>query len=209
MLKVEVKFSDDGLRDALARVQGDLAATTEMHQAMAMGVEETVRGHLLGLNSRSPRTGFYAKAARSVESSWDASAGTVLIPHRGMAQRYYGGLITPQTVDNLAVPTANVPVRGDERMRPREMKDLAYIPRSPAAKPNVTGYLVEGKKNRKGTRLVPKTRAEGGRLMFVLLSEVNQNEDPTVLPSDATLTTSATEAAEDFLAASLNENDLS
>lgn len=205
MLKVEVKFSNEGLSAALASLAGDLEGTTELHQAMAAGVEETVRTHLLGLNSRSPHTGFYAKAARSVESSSDAEAGTVRVPHRGMAQRFHGGRIEPKTVANLAIPTEHVPVRGDERMRPREIKDLAYLPRKASAKPNVTGYLVEGEMNPKGTRLVPK---DSGRLMFVLLSGVDQQEDPTVLPDDAALHDSAREAGEDYLAAVIHGKGL-
>ena len=94
MLRVDVNITDDGLAAALGRVRRDVAATTELHQAAAQGVEETTRSHLLKLNTRSGRTGYYAKAARSVESSWDSRAGLVTIPHRGMALRYYGGRVT-------------------------------------------------------------------------------------------------------------------
>lgn len=204
MLKVEVNFSDEGLQAALASLAGDLQGMAEIHQAMAQGVEETTRSHLLGLNSRSPNTGFYAKAARSVESSWDSAAGTVRVPHRGAALRYSGGRVNMKD-KLLALPTDKVPVRGDERMRPGEFADLAFIPNRKGGVSVTRGFLVEGQMNKKGTRLVPK---KGGALMFVLRAWTDHDPDPTVIPDDATLTLSATEAGGNYLQAAMREKGL-
>lgn len=207
MVRVEVKFDDAGLTAALEKLQGDLVATTEIHQAMALGVGETVRGHFLELNSRSQHTGFYGKASRSVETLWDAAAGTVRIPHRGTALRYYGGRVNMKDL-HLALHTENVPVRGDERLRPGEIPDLAFLPRSKKASAGTFGYLVEGveKQQKNGkTRLVPKP---GGRLMFVLRDYTDHEEDPTVLPTQAELLAAATVAATDYLSAAIREGGL-
>lgn len=211
MLKVEVKYSDDGLQAALAALAGDLAATTELHQAMAEGVGETVRGHLLGLNSRSPNTGFYAKASRSVERAWDDSAGTVSVPHRGAALRYYGGRVNMKD-KYLALPTDKVPVQGDERQRPGEIADLAFIPKRGSDVSATVGYLVQGEKktitrgpNKGQERLVPK---KGGAMMFVLRAFTDHAPDPAVIPDDATLTASAASAGENYLQAVLLEKGL-
>jgi hypothetical protein len=206
MLEVQVKYSDEGLQAALASLAGDLTATTELHQAMAVAVEEKVRDHLLGLNSRSPHTGYYAKASRSVESSADAAAGTVTVPHRGVALRYHGGRVEMKD-KHLALPTENVPVRGDERLRPGEIPDLAFIPRAANSAPGTFGFLVEGEKNAKG-RLVPKKREDGGKLMFVLRAYTDHAPDPTVIPDDAALTASAAAAGEDYLSAMIRERGL-
>lgn len=206
MLKIEVNFSDEGLISALEKMSRDVEAPTELHEAMAVGVAETVRSHLLERNTRSPNTGFYAKASRSVESSWDADAALVTVPHRGAALRHSGGRVNMKD-RFLALPTAQVPIRGDERLRPREMKDLAFIPKRGG--PSVTiGFLVEGKKNKKGNRLIPKSKEEGGKLMFVLRAWTDHQADAEVIPSDAALTTRATEAGENYLTATLNTNRL-
>lgn len=211
MLEVKVNFDDAGAQAVLAKVQALPAARQELHAAMAVAVEEQVRGHLLNLNSRSPNTGYYGKAARSVESSATAGSGTVTIPHRGMALRFYGGRVNPVTLRNLALPTANVPVRGGERMRPGEMKDLAFIPKRGG--PDVTtGYLVEGEPKvilrgkRKGqTRIKPK---KGGKLMFVLRGWTDHPADTGVIPGTPELATAAQAAGEDYLAATLLEGGL-
>ena len=207
MLKVDVKFTDNGLREKLEKLQGDLVAKAEMHEAMALGVGETVRAHLLDLNARSKNTGFYAKASRSVETLWDAEAGTVRIPHAGTALRFYGGRVTMKD-RHLALPTEHVPVRGDERLRPGEIPDLAFLPRSKKASAGTFGYLVEGmperQKNGK-TRMVPKP---GGMLMFILRDWTDHDPDPAVMPTDAALETAAAEAAEDYLHAAIQEGGL-
>ena len=201
-MKVKVNITDGGLREALDRVRGNLQSAAELHQAMAHGVEESVRGHLLGLNTRSRHTGYYAKASRSVESKWSATEGLVIIPHRGVALRYYGGRVTMKD-RLLALPTDDVPVRGDERMRPGEMKDLAFVPNRKGGPSVTVGYLVEGEV--KGKRTVPK---RGGKLMYVLRGWTDHSPDPTVLPDQDALTAAAAEAAEDYLAASLEEGGL-
>ena len=205
MLKLEIKFDDAGASAALTRLSGVLSSRQDLHQAMAAGLEDAVRSHLTDLGkSRSPNTGYFGKAARSVQSSSTPTVGTTTIPHRGMALLYYGGRVVPTTMKNLALPTENVPIRGGERMRPGEMKDLAYLPAKKSAKPGTTGYLVEGMaSSRPGgkSRLVPKP---DGRLMFVLRSYTDHKEDSTVLPGQQIMRQSAKSAGMEYLAAALH-----
>jgi hypothetical protein len=192
MLNVEVKITDSGLLAKLEKLQGDVQGTTELNQAMAQGVETTVFEHLMSLNSRSPNTGFYAKAARSTQSRWDAEYGTVTIPHRGTALRLYGGRVNMKDV-HLALPTEHVPIRGDERMRPGEMNDLAYLPAGKNAAPGTTGYLLEGILNKSGTRYVPKPEY------------TDHDPNPEVMPTHEVLENSAGTAARSHLAAAIRE----
>lgn len=207
-MRVVVRMEADGVRASLAALR-DVMSThrQELHENMAGGVETLVRKHLLERDgAKSPNTGFYGKAARSVESSATDERGEVRIPHRGMALRYYGsgglpgGVVRPTEMKNLALPTANVPVRGGERMRPGEFEDLAWLPAKKTARPNVTGYLVEGirldKQNER--RIAPKP---DGKLMFVLMAETKHNPDATVLPAEEEMHGAARMAAEDFLEA--------
>ena len=210
MLSLSVKFDDAGAARMLVSLRGDLETRAELHRAMAVAVEESVRAHLIARSAaKSPRTGFYGKASRSVESHATADAGTVTIPHRGMALRYYGGRVVPVEMKNLALPTANVPIRGDERMRPGEMKNLAYIPCRRHGVNATTGYLVEGvektmtKGKHKGkVRLVPKP---DGKLMYILRGFTDHAADPTELPPHPAMLAAAASAGGDYLAAAARE----
>ncbi len=200
MLELQVNITDHGAKAALERLQGNLEAKAELHEAMARGTETLVKSHLDGRNSRSPNTQWWAKAADSVESSWDAERGMVSITRAGAALRYYGGRVNMKD-RFLALPSGDVPVRGDERMRPGEMGDLAFLPAKKGAKPGTKGYLVEGisvPKKDGGTRTVQKP---GGKLFFTLREYTDHKADPTVLPETPALQAAAGEAALDYLAA--------
>ncbi len=204
MVRLEIKIDDALVKAEIARISGALENRADLHTAMAAALEETVRGHLTELGTaRSPNTGYFSKAARSVESAVTPDAATVTIPHRGMALRYYGGRVVPVTMTNLAIPTENVPIRGGERLRPREMKDLAYLPAKKSAKPGTTGYLVEGmEKTTRGdkTRIIPKP---GGQLMYTLREWTDHQEDPSILPTRPIMLEAITNAGLDYLIADI------
>lgn len=215
MLRVEVNFKDDGARAGIAAVVRACNDKQGLHQAMAQGVELGVREHLTGLNSRSPNTNFYARAAKSTEVEADGAQGLVRITQRGMALRYYGGRVVPgksissftgKETKALAIPSKNVPLAGREgRKGPREMGLLAFLP---SKKPGTIGVLIEGAEKAKkkgGTRIVPK---DGGRLMYVLRSWTDHKENPALLPTLSDLIATASNAAEDFIAATTNEEPL-
>lgn len=215
MIRVEVKLDDAGARKAVAAVRQSAEHREPLHQAMAAGVEEAVREHLLGINSRSPHTGFYARAARSTESVASEAGALVRIPHRGMALRYYGGKVTPgksvssktgKPTKALAIPTEHVPLAGTEgRKGPREVGPLAFLRARAGAAAGTIGYLVQGQPkiisggSRDGMEIMEPL--PGGKLMFVLRSWTDHDPDPTVLPSEAELTAAATAGARSYLAA--------
>lgn len=203
-LYLTVDFDADALLVSLAGYQACLRDRTALFQNMAQGVEVKVADHLLELNSRSPNTSFYGRAARSTEVQADGSGATVTVTHRGLALRYYGGRVLPVNVKNLAIPTDDVPYAGTEgRMRPREMGVLAFIPRRNMDVSATTGYLVEGEEvtitrgPRKGkTRVAPK---KGGKLLYVLRAFTDHESDESVLPTLRAMEQAAADAAEDYL----------
>jgi hypothetical protein len=214
MMRITLDLRTAAAQAVLSRLAASLQDRTDLHEAIAEGTGELTRRHLLDRNTASPNTNYYAKASRSVETSFDAVAATVRIPHTGIALRYYGGRVTAgksissatgRPTRNLAVPTPDVPVRGGERLRPNQIPDLAYIPTRKGGVSITTGYLVEGyrKTLTKGPRagqtaIVPKP---GGRLMFVLRGFTDHAPDPTVIPTPDELITAARQAATDYLTA--------
>lgn len=198
-MNIEVNLDSAALRATLAQKQAALQDKTALHEAMAAGVEAEISEHLLKLNSRSPNTGFYGKAARNTLASANDERGLVSIQQRGIALRYYGGRVLPKEQKNLAIPTSNVPLAGTEgRKGPREVGPLAFIPARRGGPSVTTGYLVEGEEKtitrgprKGGKRIVPK---EGGKLMYVLRGWTDHDADPSVLPTTAVMLTAATTA---------------
>ena len=205
MLTLQVNVHDIGASAGIAAILRTCQQRTQLHLEMAQGVEREAMAHLLGLNTRSPNTSFYGRAARSTETAANESGATLSFTHRGIALRYYGGHVIPKNVKNLALPTKEVPLAGNEgRKAPREMGILAYLPAKKSAAPGTTGYLVEGmevtnKKTGK-TRKVPKP---GGKLFYVLRSYTDHDPDPTVLPTLAALLAAATTAGNVFVQGTL------
>lgn len=207
---ITVDFQADAMLSGIASYQAAFRDKAQLHREMAQGVEAAVSDHLLGLNSRSPNTSFYGRAARSTQVTADDGQGLVSITHRGLALRYYGGRVLPVNVKNLAIPSEDVPLAGNEgRKGPREMGVLAYIPARGLDVSATTGYLVEGEevtikrgKNKGGKRIAPKA---GGKLLYTLRAWTDHNADESVLPATAVLLDSARNAAVDYIEEISNE----
>jgi hypothetical protein len=202
MIGLEIDIDAIAAQRGISDLIGLLDDRTELHQEMAQGVEALVTAHLLALNSRSPNTSFYGRAARSTAVEADGEGATVSVTHRGIALRYFGGRVVPVTpgITNLALPTEHVPVIGGERrQKPSEAGILAFIPNRGG--PSVTtGYLVEGEektitrgKRKGGKRIVPKP---GGNMMFVLRGWTDHAADESVLPTIVEMQAAAARAAE-------------
>lgn len=210
-MRVDVRIDDLGASASLRELLEVMENRAALHENMGEAVKSGVVKHIRSLNTRSPNSSFYGRAARSAEATplqADGTGATVSIPHRGFALRFYGGRVLPKNVKNLSLPTEHVPMSSGEnegRMGPRDMGMLAFI----AARKGVegtTGYLVEGveklitRGKRKGQmRIAPKPRADGGRLMYVLRKWTDHDPDPAVLPTQQELEKLASDGAAAFV----------
>lgn len=189
---------------------GDALKDKEMlHDAIRAEAEAVVKAHLLALNTRSPHTGYYAKAAAGVNSRADAAAATIIIQAAGIGLRRYGGTVTAgkntsshtgQPTKAIALPTKHVPIINQNRARPADML-LAYIPNRKGG--DTSGYLVEGEE-----RLVKKGKRKGqyitvpkpsGKMMYVLRKRTTHSANPAVLPTDDELQAVAAQAIRELL----------
>lgn len=208
MLSVTVNIKDLGASAAVQELLGVMENRAALHVDMGEAVKAGVVKHLRGLNSRSPNTSFYGRAASSVESAplqADGSGVSFSVTHIGMALRFHGGRVNMKE-KYLALPSPHVPLSGganEGRMRPREMGLLAFL-NGRKGVAGTRGYLVEGVEDgvvtrgkRKGQkRIVPKP---GGHLLYVLRRWTDHDPDPTVLPTDAELHRMAREGAAEFI----------
>lgn len=151
-----------------------------------------------------PTTGFFKRAARATNFATTPDGAMVSVPEPiGLRQRYLGGTIAARNVKNLALP-ANAETYGKT---PREFSNLKLMFFKKAGE--LRAYLAEtassqvaiGRKpNKAGKRSVTWTGSTlGGRPMFWLKPSVNQQADPTILPSREEMAVTALKAIKTFV----------
>lgn len=209
MITITVNI-DPIVTSVMEKFRAVLADKEMIHSAIRQDAEELVKGHLEALNSRSPNTGYYAKASAGVNSRADAQSATIIIQAAGIGLRRWGGVVKPgrnissktgQPTKAIAVPTSYVPITNQNRARPIDMPMLAFVPNRKGG--DTTGYLIEGErklrkegKNKGKYVTVPK---QGGRMMYVLRKRTTHAADASVLPTDAELQAVAVQAIQDLL----------
>ncbi len=207
-MQISVNINDNGVSAALAGLAGRLADRTGLHQRMGNAVEASVIAHLLGL----PGERFYGQAAESTQVEASDGEAVVSIRKRGMALRYYGGVVRPSgktsEVTGKPIRSLSVPVVKGLPPIAEYGSPLAFIPRRGGGA--TVGYLVEGERytvargKRKGQQAV---RPVGnGSLMYVLRRQTTHEPDAKVLPTMEALTTAARMAAEAYLGKGLMED---
>lgn len=200
MLTLNVNIAD-------ATVQRTLSATAAVTPADCSRVAaeagaDTVRANFAQLASRRhrprQRINYYLQAADSVIREVHGSQALIRIPHTGIAQRYYGGIIRPtgrpskvtgKPVQKLAIGLSGSPAAGHT---PADFTDLFLVVRKPQAGSKGGAYLARRKNS-------------GIEFLFVLLSQVSQSADSTVLPPETRLASAAAEAILDLYAAAMEK----
>lgn len=171
-------------RAALARLSGMASTRSRALVREAIGIEanDLLRRHFYDLHRARSRgaqgSGFYAGAADTVFHLPTSEGVIVGSSRRGLRQRYLGGPIRPGPGKRfLTIPVH--PSAYGKRAKDPSLPPLTLIS---TGRP---GVMVLSRAGRGGF-FVP---------YFVLVPQVFQNPDPTVLPSEATLREVATRAA--------------
>lgn len=203
MLTLTVNMADAKVREALARAAAAVSPESAAKAAAEAGAD-VVRGHFIGLSKARHRPGqrlnFYLQAADSVIRETTGGDAFVKIPHAGIAQRFYGGTVKPsgrpskvtgRPVTRLAIGLTGTPGEGHV---PADFGKLFTV-------------LKKGvKRGDKTQNAFLARKAENGvQRLFVLVSEVSQTADPTVLPADAEILNAAAEGILDLYEAALEK----
>jgi hypothetical protein len=156
-----------------------------LNPVVGRSANNAYRTYLFALNASranklgGKRSNFYTGAARATHFDVVPDGVIISISQVGIAQRFFGGRITPKKSKYLTIP-ARAESYGK---RAGEFPDLELLynrrgqPYALARiqKTNI-GYR-KGQVFNKGT--------VGGEILFWLVKETNQQPDPTVLPPDA------------------------
>jgi hypothetical protein len=191
---ISITFNDE----ALPALEKKMAALTPARLAGKLGpaCARITEEHLaaLGPNAKGwPTTRFYEKFARNVRWFPDDDGVTVAIlpaivngRQVGLAQRYFGGTITPKTAKALAIPISPV----SYGKVPSDFQKLFLLKTGKGA------YLVQAGESINPAGRVVKGAFPGARrsearrrgaalnFLFKLVASVTQSGDPTVLPTD-------------------------
>jgi hypothetical protein len=198
---ITVRITKDEITPDLRRILKSVQPGGALGKVLGRAAANELRKHFRELNSKRPnklggkRSNFYSRVAESVQNPQAVAGGiTVAISHPHIAQRLYGGPITPRKRKALAIPAHASAYGVYARIYPGT---LAFIP---LRRGQTKGVLVEGQertitrgKNKGGKRIVPKP---GGAIIYVLRGAVTQRADPSVLPTTARMVAALTRAAQ-------------
>lgn len=192
--------------DKLKANAARIAHEPEIAMVGARAAANLTRQHLFNLDERSPRSHFYSAGAKSIEEPVQEGRGaSFLITKVGLAQRYFGGHIQAGkgASSSTGSPTKYLAIGTEEAegKTPKEIsmeQDIAFVPRGKGKAMLVQAMqtiLTRGpRKGQTVTRANPK-----GRVIFWLVTEVDQEPDETVLPSNEDLSEAARYHGEQYL----------
>ncbi len=181
-MSVTLQIKAEALDEALAEVQklGGAVAGKDVKTIMGRAAANVLRAHFSKLANDqahhktasalgATRTGVYEEAARGVQQPVVASESvSVGINQVAIAQRYFGGTIEPVNGKFLAIP-ARTETYGK---RPREFDNLRFV----LFRGTGSAALVQG-----------GGKAGDALVYFWLVTQVTQQPDPSVLPTEPEL----------------------
>lgn len=185
MIKITITHADVGGREKLAALRAVLAPT-ELNQVAGRAGVNLVRDHLYALNSARPnklggtRQNYYARAADSTHFTADERRARVTVSHVGFRLRRFGGVVRPVKSKALTIPLVAIAYG---RLA-REFPDT-FIWRN-----KKTGKAFVADKNAAGVL----------RLLYLLVTEANIPEDPSLMPQTSDVKAAAAGSLKSYLA---------
>lgn len=184
-VKDEITPGLTGIVRALTHGMADKKAVNKIVARKAGGL---TRDHLHDLADKRHRSGvdlnFYEDAADSVGTQDLGDAVEIRIDKTGVAQRYYGGEIRARNYSHLWIPIEGSEAEGRSA---GEFDNLVPIISS---------------LTNKGVAL------KDGDVLFALVESVDQEKDPSVLPTDTEYNEVSVEAVNDLIDSMLIKNPL-
>ena len=204
MLTLEVNMADQKVREALQAAASAVSPESAAKVCAEAGAD-VVRSHFVDLSRSRHRQGqrinYYLQAADSVTSDADGGEAFVRIPHTGIAQRYYGGVISPsgrispvtgKPVTRLAIGIKGTPGEGHT---PADFADLFVSVRK--------GSKKDGDK---GNAYLAVKSGESVQYLFTLVTRVEQAAAPSVLPENGKILNAAADGILDLYDAVMEKN---
>ena len=176
---VTITLKHDGISPDLRRLQSAVQADGALGKVLGRAVANVLKKHFREKNKTGnklggKRTNFWSRVAEAVNSPRTKGENIVVpISHPHIAQKVYGGTITPKKSKYLAIPV-NAAAHGKS---PRVIDGLKFS------------------MTRSGTMLLGFREAGGFRALYVLKDKVTQAPDASALPKKAEVAAAMDKAA--------------
>ncbi len=222
-MEIKVRVALDEVSPVLAKIASTAQRKAELNEYMGLRVQETTRTHLAQYGLSHPnklggkRTNYWGMAALDVAApealSISDTAAWLYLTTPGLSRAFGDVTIVPGTktpgVKYLAIP-ARAEAYG---LKPREVPGLVVFwgSKGPAGLKQVDQQkvtLVKGHKTKKGGVSKSYTRkgeVTGGLVWFWFAEQATQQQDRSLLPSDAEWGNSASQGAGDFVSRMIRE----
>jgi hypothetical protein len=181
------------------------SAAIEARNAAGEAVLSKLQDHFLTRNTQPnarnwPKRGFWADVLKSVGSNITNASYAVTVASPAFWRRYKGGdPIQPKAAKRLAIPAIAEAYTAGRPSAGRVPVDLTTIFRRRAGKPPVLALAEYTERPSK--RDPNKTVRVPGRIWYWLVQQANPGRDPDAIPTFASLRSTATDAADAYLAA--------
>jgi len=164
--------NDDRLQTFLAAIAGSSESKT-VRTGMGVEVTDQVKEHLYEKDKTPNRLGgkrshFYRQAGDATSYELTAEGAVVSVNREGIRQQLEGGIITPKEADMLTIP----------------VHEEAHNKRA-GEFPNL--FPIDG-------ALARQVGEDGIEVLYILTDYVDQDPDPTVMPSDNEIAARARQA---------------
>ena len=178
---IALRLDRDEITPHLRKLMREAESNGPLARVLGRAGANTLKKHFRSRNKTpnklgGTRTNFWSRVAESVQSPL-SRPGKIVIPvsHPAIAQKVFGGIITPKKAKNLAIPI-----------------DPKAHGKSPRVFP-----LLQFAMTRAGVKLLGIKENGGMKWLYVLKSSITQAPDPKALPTDAEMGT-ALETAGDI-----------
>lgn len=184
-LSISVSISDNATPFVTA-LERDVQPSQELYQAIADQMLTEVQRSFQDMSEKEQNplkhTGFWDRMVSGTVALATDQMAIVRTP-REVAQRFFGGTITPKKGDWLTLPMRSEAVG----VSARDFNDLRFVPLSNGTALLVQReqtQLVKGRKRKDGTRPVKGRHVQGELAFYLLVKSVTQDGDTDVLPTD-------------------------
>ncbi|MCA1660114.1 MAG: hypothetical protein LC642_06225 [Verrucomicrobiaceae bacterium] len=191
-MKAEVTVSG-GANYSLGKIADGLTNRRPLNAAIGKRGEVELREHFLERNQEPNKKGwpsqdFWGRIRKSTSlASVDQSGATIAIGDPAIAQKIYGGEITPKEGKYLTLPAiaeaAGRSARTFNNLEPL-VRWINGSRRAIALVERAASEIKYGRARKDGSRSVTHTASRlGGKVFYWLVEKVRQKKDPRALPS--------------------------
>lgn len=206
-LTIDLELRGETASGTLQALANQLADRKPLHAALGKRGEFELRGHFEKRESEPnskgwPKQHFWSRIRTATAfASADAQGATVAISDPAIAQKIYGGTITPKEGKYLALP-AIAEAYGHGPLNHHGLHPLIRRingeVRATALVENDATPIKIGRKRKDGTRKITPGAEVGGRVWYWLVKSVTQDPDARALPADADFRAALLDEAGDY-----------